>query len=126
MSDELRTDGQPISTAPRDGLPIWVRSLENEEWWVAEWDPEGDSWADENGNPCEAGRGEVQVTGTWSSHGGWFQPNEVDAWRPLSDGERAVWDEALYQERWGNLPASDKPFFGQIRTKRFGESARAK
>lgn len=86
---ENTTEGFPMGSAPRDGRKIWVRSTESGRWSAAEWNPEGDSWADENGNPCDAGLGTIQVTGTWSSDGGWFQPNEVDRWKPFGEDVHA-------------------------------------
>lgn len=86
---------QPIETAPKDGTPVLLCSraytveLPDEpsihhaaKCHIGVWNPEGDSWTDEHGNFG----GEIctlTVTGTWSSGGGWFQPNEVTHWMPL-------------------------------------------
>lgn len=86
---------QPIETAPRDGTAIFVCSKADigetpdgtlipirPRAYIAVWNPKGTSWVDEMGDPdgeiCTLG-----VTGTWSSGGGWFQPNEVTHWMPL-------------------------------------------
>lgn len=88
---------QPIETAPKDGKPIFVLSKADSyedgdgniherpaRAYIAKWNPDGDSWVDEVGNPdgeiCTLG-----ITGTWDSGMGWFQPNEVTHWMPLPE-----------------------------------------
>jgi hypothetical protein len=89
---------QPIETAPKDGTPVFLLSAHqtidagvNGVWenppraYIGVWNPDGDSWTDELGN-LDPANGEIctlTVTGTWSSGGGWFQPNEVTHWQPL-------------------------------------------
>ena len=77
------TQWRPIETAPKDGTKILLLDNDGKTMETGYWNPEGDSWADENSEPCEAGHGTIQVTGSWFSGGGWFQPNEVIAWLPL-------------------------------------------
>ena len=88
----------PMETAPKDGTRILLvgcdktvdddgRIPEKPTMEVGHWFPEGTSWADENGNACEAGLGDIQVTGVWFAGGGWFQPNEVQGWLPLPEIE---------------------------------------
>lgn len=48
------------------------------------WNPDGDSWTDEHGN-FSGDICTLTVTGSWSSGGGWFQPNEVSHWMPLPE-----------------------------------------
>lgn len=85
MTDEPQTiEWRPIETAPKDGSKILLLGIDGERE-VGYWHPEGDSWADENGIPCVAGSGTIQVTGSWLSCGAWFQPNEVIAWAPIPD-----------------------------------------
>lgn len=75
---------QPIHTVPKDGSEIRLLGDNGTSKHIGSWDPEGTSWADENGVACAAGLGEIQVTGFWASGSGWLQPNEVIAWQPLS------------------------------------------
>lgn len=75
---------EPIETAPKDGSKILLLGAAGERE-VGYWFPQGDSWADENGNPCPAGSGTIQVTGCWVSCGAWFQPNEVIGWTSIPD-----------------------------------------
>ena len=83
---------QPIETAPKDGRKILVFGPSGNKNGgvieVAYWEASGDSWADKNGIPCEAGTGSIQTTGSWFSGGGWFQPNEVSHWMPLPESPR--------------------------------------
>lgn len=90
---------QPIDSAPRDGslIILLTKSHTDPPYWDGDaphhhparvalgyWDPEGDSWVDEHGQvggDCYT----LAVTGTWSSDGGWFQPNEVTHWMPLPE-----------------------------------------
>lgn len=81
---------QSMEIAPKDGTRILVLAEDGKQMEVAHWYSEGDSWADENGNPCTAGLGTIQVTGSWFSGAGWFQPNEIIAWHwlpPLPDSK---------------------------------------
>jgi len=71
---------QPIETAPRDGTPVILCSDRTVA--IGSWNPEGDSWVDENGD-IEGPAHHLEVTGFWNSSGGWFQPNEVSHWMPL-------------------------------------------
>lgn len=51
---------------------------------IGRWNPSGDSWVNEHGltgGDCVY----LAITGTWSSDGGWFQPNEVSHWMPLPE-----------------------------------------
>lgn len=88
---------QPIETAPKDGTLIlllsraYTNTFEDGEVIHHEaranlgmWNAEGTSWVDENGmlgGECYT----LATTGTWSSGGGWFQPNEVTHWAPIPD-----------------------------------------
>ena len=67
-------DWQPIETAPKDGSPVWLLTRDPEESWIGRWNATGTSWTDD---------GELAITGTWLSCGGWFEPNEVTHWKPV-------------------------------------------
>ncbi len=86
---------QPIETAPKDGSAILLLAAAYDvpdgdgndyrhpaRAHIGIWDPKGDSWTDESGGfigkICT-----LTVTGSWTSGGGWFQPNEVTHWMPL-------------------------------------------
>lgn len=87
---------QPIATAPKDGTPIIVMSkgdtfetvpgepptVRPPRAYIATWNPDGDSWTDEDGN-LEGEICVLTVTGIWASGHGWFQPNEVTHWLPI-------------------------------------------
>lgn len=91
---------RPIETAPKDGSAIFLLSkaytVPKEEFngaadedvhhparvAIGTWNPEGDSWVDEFGS-LDGDAYTLAVTGTWTSGGGWFQPNEVTHWMPL-------------------------------------------
>lgn len=49
---------------------------------IGQWNAQGDSWADKYGS-LDGDAHHLEVTGTWSSEGGWFQPNEVTHYMPL-------------------------------------------
>lgn len=78
----------PISSAPKDGMAeILVLCAETRRPFIARWNPDGDSWVDrsgalDSGDPSWKAH-HLEVTGSWSSDGGWFQPNEVTHWMPL-------------------------------------------
>jgi len=92
---------QPIETAPKDGTSVLLLSKEYTDHHdipgepheihhpakcaIGAWDPEGDSWTDEYGQLGGEDVCMLTVTGTWSSGGGWFQPNEVTHWMPLPE-----------------------------------------
>ena len=71
MSAET-TGWQPISTAPKDGTWIEVRTIRSREIERMYWEPTFTSWVD----------GELQPTGCWTDDDGWLEPGEVDVWRP--------------------------------------------
>jgi len=90
------SDWQTIDTAPKDGTLILLLSaeytVEADEWSpeihhspqvaLGMWNPDGTSWVDKYGllgGDCHR----LEVTGFWSSEGGWFQPNEVTHWSPI-------------------------------------------
>ena len=73
-----------IESAPKDGSPVLLLSLESQKVALGKWDPEGSSWVDEYGD-LNGDAYDLAVTGTWSSGGGWFQPNEVSHWMPLPE-----------------------------------------
>ena len=87
---------QSIETAPKDGTPVLLLAAAyTDEIWdetinhpakctIGVWNPEGDSWTDEYGG-YEGDICQLTVTGSWSSSGGWFQPNEVTHWMPLPE-----------------------------------------
>lgn len=89
---------RPIESAPRDGAPILLLSVayttDADAWSpeihhgaavaIGKWNPDGTSWVDRHGS-LEGAAERLQVTGTWSSDGGWFQPNEVTHWQPLPE-----------------------------------------
>lgn len=90
---------QDIASAPKDGRKIYVLSkpdtldIETEiivrpaEPSIAWWNPEGDSWVDDNGD-INGDAHHLEVTGSWFTLcGGWLQPNEVSHWRPFQPNE---------------------------------------
>lgn len=93
--------GKPSSTleAPWDGNPVWLCTKEHTdpagEWHeevhhparcsIGRWNPEGDSWVNEQGQLDAEDVCMLAVTGFWESGGGWFQPNEVTHWMPLPE-----------------------------------------
>ena len=83
----------PLSTAPKDGTTI--RLLIDTPGWHSQtmsawWNPEGDSWADDQGKACQAGEGTIQVIGCWACEGGWLQENEATSWQP-------IWEEHFHE-----------------------------
>lgn len=89
---------QMIGTAPKDGRLIWLltkgytidygehnggKIYHPPRCAIGKWNPEGDSWVDENGLLGTDDVCQLAVTGIWESGGGWFQPNEVTHWMPL-------------------------------------------
>lgn len=73
---------QDIASAPKDGRAVILLSFEKTVA-IAKWNSEGDSWVDEYGSMDGEHIHHLEVTGNWSSCGGWFQPNEVCGWMPL-------------------------------------------
>ncbi len=79
---ETAGEFQQMDTAPRDGTEIQLVSSQDLTLHRGCWNPEGDAWVDEHGKlgvDCH----HLAVTGSWSSGGGWLQPNEVIGWRQL-------------------------------------------
>lgn len=80
----------PMTTAPRDGTKIRLLTIPDTlhghvreaQAFAGWWAPEGDSWADEAGQACDAGQGTIQVIGCWFCEEGWLQENEVSHWQP--------------------------------------------
>lgn len=81
-----KTQWQPIETAPKDGRAIILLSRAvPAKVAIGSWNADGDSWVDEHGQltgECH----HLEVIGTWSSGGGWFQPDEVTHWMPIPEG----------------------------------------
>jgi hypothetical protein len=84
---------RPIETAPKDGTPILVLAkayhdghcFHEARCSIAKWNMQGDSWTDQYGSLDGMDICQLTTTGTWSSGGGWFQPNEVTHWMPLPE-----------------------------------------
>jgi hypothetical protein len=87
---------QAIETAPKDGRAILLLSAPDTIRYdgedhdrparvaIGHWNPEGDSWVDEIGDP-NGDAYTLEKTGLWMSGGGWFQSNEVTHWMPLPE-----------------------------------------
>lgn len=72
------THWRDISTAPRDGTPLMLRTPDGSEH-DGEWWADGTSWAKDYSG--------LVKTGVWLSGDGWFEPDEVTHWRPTSSPE---------------------------------------
>lgn len=72
------SEWQPIESAPR-GRPVLVFSPANNRAFIALFNPDGTSWVETENDM------RLERTGTFSSGGGWFQPDEVTHWMPLPE-----------------------------------------
>ena len=92
------SEWRPIETAPKDGTPVILLSAgyttPADQWYpkiyhgprvaIGQWNADGTSWVDRYGS-IDGDAHHLENTGTWSSEGGWFQPNEVTHWMPLPE-----------------------------------------
>lgn len=82
-----RGDGwRPISEAPKDGTPILLAFTGPSmppHVWIGKWNPNGDGWVDEHGNPSRENAVQLAVTGVWNCHDVWIEPSAPVVWRPL-------------------------------------------